>query len=235
MPPKRPHITGPTPARRGSIYVLALGASTLVVIAGLSVVAITRAQGRGADAERDSAEASLAARSGIEIAAASVNSLPAWRTSMRSNAPVGPLEVGRARVTLFLTDESDADLANDPSQPVRVTAVARVGGATRALSARLVPAGGVGLDCLRASVVSGSTLSVSGSGSVSAGLLICRTTLSNSAQLAADVEAKNVSSTGFINGRITADAPAPTHPAHTGWGPNTAPAPPNPQANLPDS
>lgn len=213
----RPSPRRTAPTRRGSIYVLALGASTLVVIAGLSVIAITRAQGRSADAERDSSEASLAARSGVEIAAASVNTITAWRTSMRNNAPIGPLTIGRAQVTLFLTDESDADLANDPSQPVRTTAVARVGTSTRALSARLIPVGNLGLDCLRASVVAGGTLSVTGSTSISAGLLMCGTTLSNAAQLTADIEAKSVTSTGFINGRVTTDVQAQTLPTDSVW------------------
>lgn len=235
MPRKRPPITGPTPARRGSIYVLALGASTLVVIAGLSVIAITRAQGRAGDADRDSAEAALGARSGIEIAAASVNSLPAWRTSMHSNAPIGPLEVGRARVTLFFTDESDADLANDPTQPVRVTAVARVGGATRALSARLVPAGGLGLDCLRASVVTGGALTFTGTTSISAGLLMCRTTLSNAAQLTADIEAKSVTSTGFINGRVATEVEAQTLPTDSVWDTYAARATVIPYTNSSDT
>jgi len=206
------------PARRGSIYVLALGASTLVVIAGLSVIAITRAQGRATDAERDSTEAALAARSGIEIAAASINAIADWRTTFRSSAPIGPLTVGRAQITLFLTDETDGNLANNPAQPVRATAVARVGSATRALSALLNPPPAVGAPSLETAALAGGPLEVDTDAPLVAGALASRSRLTTSANLTADVRAPVVTSTAYINGRVTTgpDA-APPLPDATAW------------------
>jgi hypothetical protein len=195
------------------VYVLALGASTLVAIAGLSVVALTRAQGRADDAARDSGLASVHAQAGVELAAVLVNSTDDWRTRFAHNVPIEPFTIDRASVTLLLSDEADGDLANDPSQPVRVTAVARIGSATRALSARLTPSGGAGLDVLRAAAFAGGAVSTSGPGPIVGGVVFSNTSVSVGCPFTGDVEAPTVASSSFINGRVTTNAPPRTMPS----------------------
>lgn len=204
--------------RRGSVYVLALGAATLVTIAGLSVIAITRAQGRMADAERDSAEAGLAAQSGIELASAWLGANTDWRTRLSSGTPLGPVQLGRARVAIVVADAADADLANNPSQPVRVTAVAAAGGSTRALSATLAPVAGAPAPALNHAAFAGGTLTIDTTGTLAAGSVASRTGVVCTVNLESDVTAPSVSSSRFINGRVTTGpAAAPPMPSSAAW------------------
>lgn len=202
--------------RRGSVYVLVLGASLMVAAAGVAAVAVSRAGTRGAVLDRDWAEAGAAAGAGLELLVGQINATPAWRASLASGGTVGPVTIGRARVVMSVVDETDGNLADDPSQPVRLYASARVGGASRTQSVRASPASAVGLDCLRAAVHAAGGVTVAANATVVGGPLSSNQSVSNSAVLTGSVEAPSVSSTGFIDGTVRVTG-AKTMPTDAGW------------------
>lgn len=238
MPTARRHPHAPThphprtPHRRGSIYVLVLLVSMIVLVSGLGAIMLSRANVRTSIATRDWSEAGVAARSGIEYALAVMNSSSTWRSDATSGAPIGPMRVGNAAVSVELVDEADANLADDPSQSVRIYAAAKVNSAARTFSVLASPSSTTGLDVLRCPVHTAGTLTVSGNAVVSGGPLSCAQTLSNSAQLTSDIETASLSSSGFINGYVRTGMPAKTMPGATAWTTLSAVATPIPFASL---
>ena len=216
-PPHHRSLRHPAPARRGSVYVLVLGASLLVSVVGLGAVLLSRTSIRATTTSRDWSEAGIAAQSGIEYAVAVMNTFSTWRTDATSGGPIGPIGIGRARVMVTLVDETDGNLSNDSTQPVRIYSVATVGAATRCYSAQAALISTAGLDVLRCPVHTAGNITSSGNAVVTLGPLSSAGTLSNSASLTSDVEANSVTSSGFILGYVRTGMPAKTMPDATAW------------------
>lgn len=215
--PKRQLRPSRRATRRGSIYVLVLLVSMIVMVAGLGAIMLSRANIRSTVATRDWSRAGVAARGGIEYALAVMNTSGTWRSDAGNAAPTGPMTVDGAAVSVALVDEADADLANDPSQPVRVYAAARVGSARRTYSVLAAPASTTGMDVLRCALHTGGTLTVSGNALVSGGPLSSNSNISNSATPTSDVETNTLSSSGFINGWVRTGMAAKKMPGDTAW------------------
>ncbi len=214
---RHPRPSSRTAHRRGSIYVLVLLVSLIVLVSGLGAVMISRANVRATTATRDWSDAGAAARSGLEYALAVMNTSTSWRSDASSGTPIGPMRMGRAAVSIEIVDEADGNLANDASQPVRVYSAAQVGSSSRVYSMLAAPASTVGLDVLRCAVHTAGTLTVSGNAVVSGGPLSCAQSLSNSATLTSDIETSTLSSSGFINGYVKTGMPAKSMPGTAAW------------------
>ena len=117
--------------RRGSIYVLVLGVSTL---------ALSRIQTRISGAQLPAAKARFAAQSLIEVALLRIANDPDWRSTYVHEVWTDEETVGDALGAYKLVDELDGDLANGPTDPVRLYAKATVGEAVRLCSVELTPA-----------------------------------------------------------------------------------------------
>jgi hypothetical protein len=198
------------------VYVLVLGVSTIVAAAGIATVSMARAGVRATAADRDAAEAGTAARAGLELLLAQINSTPAWRTACASGATIGPVTIGRAKVMMTITDETDGNLADDASQAVRLYAAARVGTCTRAMSVQAVPSAPVGYDALRCAIHAEGGVSITGTFPVSGGTVSSNASFSlngASSVLTGNVEAPSVSSAGFIAGSVKTSGVTKTTPS----------------------
>lgn len=203
-----------SPFRRGSVYILVLGASTMVAVVGIGAVALARSSVRATTAAADWSEAGFAAQSGIDYIVAVMNATPTWRTDLKNNTVYGPFSVGRAKIAITLIDEGDADFSDDASEPVRAYAVATVGGATRTYSALIEPASNTGLDLLRCPLAAAGDITISGNATATLGPISSNGKLTNSATLTSDIETVSISSTGFIAGYVQTGVAAKSMPSN---------------------
>ena len=110
--PSRPASRGFPRARRGTVYLLVLSCGTLLTVVALSGLAVVRARAGGAAASLAEETARLAARSILEVAAASIAADPSgttWRTASQ-HVPWMTLPLGTDSITLNLVDPDDGDL-----------------------------------------------------------------------------------------------------------------------------
>ncbi|HVU62531.1 MAG TPA: hypothetical protein VHC70_01045, partial [Phycisphaerales bacterium] len=145
-------------ARRGSVYVMVLLVSMIVLVIGLGSVMVSRSAARATIATADWSEAGLGAQSGVEYALAVMNSSPTWRSDTTSGGVIAAPKVGRATVVVSIVDEADGNLADDPTQSVRVYGAASVGTTSREYSVLATPSSSVGLDVLRCGVYAAGNL-----------------------------------------------------------------------------
>jgi hypothetical protein len=120
--------------RTGSVYVLVLGAGTLLAVVGVSLLAITQISVRTAGADDDVAEASVLAESAVEYALAKMNADSNWRTTYSSNVEVTPRNFGRGKISFRMVDEADGNLSNNTTDSIRLYGIGRAGKATRVYS-----------------------------------------------------------------------------------------------------
>ncbi len=204
------------PSRRGSVYILVLGASTMIAVVGIGAIALARSSVRATVASSDWSEAGIAAQGGIEYVVAVMNSSPTWRTDLKNNKVYGPFAVGRAKVALTLIDEVDGDLSDDATENVRVYAVATIGSSTRTYSVLAEPASTTGFDALRCAVHAAGDVTISANAVATLGPISCNAGVNNSAQPTADIETATLTSTGFINGYVQSGLAPKTMPGNAG-------------------
>lgn len=145
--------------RRGSVYLMVLGAAVIVTILGLSALTAVRIQRRSADGLGDFAEARRYAQSAIELGLLAIHDDPDWRENQLNGNWITDKAIGRGTYSLDGIDPLDGDLADDSSDPLVLTGSGNVGGACCKLSVRLVPYGPPGMRCLEVAMHSGDTLS----------------------------------------------------------------------------
>lgn len=214
--PLSPRLTArrsPTPrlARRGGVYILVLGVSTLLTVVGLSAIALSRISLRQVTQDADADEAGVLARSAVQLACAKIASNPGWRGDYKNNLATDPVSLGRGTVTFRLVDEADAEL-NDGETPVRVYGTGIVGDARKVFSALLTPVPPPALQALKSTVHSGLGLTTSGTVRSVGGPVTSNLSLQNNGQLYSDAAAPTVSSSGFIYGYVETGAQPKTMP-----------------------
>ena len=129
----------PRRPRRGSAYVVVLGAAMIVTVLGFSAVQATRVQRRASAGDEAAVKARFYAESTIDVVRYRLDNSPTWRSIAINNAWT-PLEVvGEATLSYRVVDEGDANLTNNATDPVRLTAKATVGNTMRMFSVLLQP------------------------------------------------------------------------------------------------
>lgn len=128
-------------ARRGSIYAVVMGLSILVALIGLTTIAVGRINLRTTTVGGEAGDAELLALSAVEHATTVVNTDSTWRTKYIHDTEVATLQLGRGSFTWKVVDDADANLSNDPAQPVRVVGLGSAGVARRSFSVLLLPTG----------------------------------------------------------------------------------------------
>jgi hypothetical protein len=116
------------------MYVAVLMTATIVAVIGISALTITRVELRSGEGTKDMIEARFYAQSAVEMGAFSINDDPTWRTTYSNDTWVAEQPIGNGTYTWKLVDEQDADLGNDPSQPVRLYGKGTAGDAVRIYS-----------------------------------------------------------------------------------------------------
>lgn len=214
-----PRTTYPRPSRakrRGTVYVVVLGAALIVSLIGMTGLMVARLQFRRATQAQDWIEAGDLALSAIEWGIKQINANTNWRTTYTNNVEITPIAMGRGTMSYKLVDAAlglasgDGTLSNNTYDPVRLYGIGRVGNAVRVYSVLLI--GDVPLDVLRTTVATSGYLNNSSASTTSGGPLSSNGLFTRGATVDGDVEAGSVTGTGTITGTLTTPAPAKTMP-----------------------
>ncbi|MBL9031527.1 MAG: hypothetical protein JNM80_07440 [Phycisphaerae bacterium] len=154
--------------RRGGVYFAVLGASMLMGLIGVGVVAEMRAQRQATIAAMDGIEARFLADSAVQAAVVELSKDPNWR-SRPAASWASPRALGRGTVSLRITGTSGTTVSGNEYEPVLLTGVGVKGSARQMTQVRL-GATGVPLDSLSLAmhadgeieVLSGAWLTVTG-------------------------------------------------------------------------
>ena len=190
--------------RRGGVYILVLGTCALVATVALGAVLASRAQARAADEMGDAAEARAYAQSVMELGRLWIAQDPDWRANRPNGAWITNQAFGGGRFSLSVTDPADGNLANQPHDPVVMTATGTRGRARQMIEVTLkadpVPlpalryaahtAGQFHVRTGRLVISDGSTVSTDGS-------------VRNDGIITGSVEAGSASTVGAVWGRTT--------------------------------
>ncbi len=131
---RSPAGRSPASRRRGSAYLVILGAATLLTILGLSGLLAVRIELRGARTGEAAAKARVAAASALELALLRVGSDDLWRKNYKHDVWTAEETVGEATCQFKVACQVDNSLLDHEGHPARLYAKARVGDATRVYS-----------------------------------------------------------------------------------------------------
>lgn len=142
-PPRRPSVLDPAPCplatRRGSaVYPLVLSLAMIVVVTGLTLLAVRRADHRvHANVER-SVQAQYVALAGIEVALQYLEAHSTWRQTLPNGTWYLTQPFGRGTYTVTGTDP-DGTLADNEADPVTLLSTGNVDGAISKVHVTLKP------------------------------------------------------------------------------------------------
>ena len=123
---------------------LVLGLGTILTIIGLGSLAVTRAGTRATNDSADWSEAKVLAFAAVDHAITQINRNSSWRTAYSNVTVQQPL--GRGTFSWHATDDSDGNLADDPSEPFTIWATGTVRQASYSMKVHMTPpANGGGL------------------------------------------------------------------------------------------
>jgi hypothetical protein len=133
-------------ARRGSVYLFALGACGLVVVAGVTAVRISRVGLSSQAISRDADRASREADAAMHLVAQMVTDDPSgvvWRADAQHLVKIDDLTGASAgsiaQTQITFTDPVDNDLRDDATEQVRASVVAVVGDVQRSREFEVQP------------------------------------------------------------------------------------------------
>ena len=117
--------------RRGSVYIAVTGTAVLVSLVGFTAIHLSRVELSRTTAQNERAYARQLAQTGVEFALGAIDLDSNWRSNYTHNVEVSknPLGVDENVYFRFL-DNLDADLADDPDEPVEIQGIGRYGNAT---------------------------------------------------------------------------------------------------------
>jgi hypothetical protein len=133
--------------RRGSIYVMTLGATTAVVVIGLAAVTAVRIQRRNVGQTMDFTEARMYAQSAIDLGMRIITADDTWRSGYSSGPWLVDAPIGRGTYSLDVVDSVDGDFTVNPEDSLFLTGTGAIGEARYRLHATLL-ADVAGLSCL---------------------------------------------------------------------------------------
>lgn len=125
--------------RRGVAYVFFLTTAMLVTVIGLSALIVVRIELRTSEGVSDAAEASLCARSAIDLAVLNITNDTNWTKTVTHDTWEPKQAIGAGVLTWKVVDERDGTFTVDPGATVRVYGQAVVGDAVRVYSALVQP------------------------------------------------------------------------------------------------
>lgn len=193
--------------RRATLYIAVLGTSLLLTVIGLSALLTTGALHRGAMGDLKLAAARLNALSAIELGLNVTQRSANWRSAQINGAWFTDRPLGGGRISLYVQDPVDGDLANSATEVVRFTGVGVVGESRFIFESDYEPIIEP-LEALLSAVHSGGDLSVK-SGStltVSGGPASTNSNAIVSGTINGNVHADSVDNPGNVNGTIRAPA-----------------------------
>ena len=124
--------------RAGSIYIVAMGTSLIVVCLAVASLQAVRVQRRINDELSQTANAKKLAQSGIEFAQHRILTDPSWRTFFTNGTSITRTTTGGS-FSVTLTDPDDGIISDQTTDPIVVTSTGTFGSASQNLTAYLEP------------------------------------------------------------------------------------------------
>lgn len=207
-------------ARRGSGYVLILGAAALVSVIGLTSLTVSRVQWQAELAGMAAGRARLFARSGIEAAVAYTMVDANWRANYATLASYMPMSLANGSCSVQVSELDGTTLIYNADTPVLLTGTGIVGspGNPDALTRWSVQAHHAPLDILKTALYSASGVNARGADlDLEDGPIATAGTLTNTGSIRGDVQAGSVSNWGWISGSVESNVPAKQMPIPAVW------------------
>jgi hypothetical protein len=192
--------------RRGSGYLLVMGAAMLVSVIGLSSILLVRVQQRTEDALRDALQARVYARSAVETALAYTRYDSTWRAQYSTLAAYMPMSLDRGSCSVTITELDGSTLVSKSDNPVLITGTGTVGSTSSPLAQQRVSVTAThpGLPLLRTALHAADVVYVDGATlTVNNGPISCNSTTYNTGTIYGDVETKYLYNWGTISGTAT--------------------------------
>ena len=143
-PMRPPSARSRAGARRGSVYLIVLSVSMIVLVIGLSGLMVSRIEQRSASAVSDMTQARLHALAAVEMGMYLIEATPlSWRESFKAGVLPTDMPLGNGTLTLQAADPVDGDLTNNAGDLVLFTSIGMEGGARHKLQVTITFAGGV--------------------------------------------------------------------------------------------
>lgn len=126
--------------QRGTVYVLVLGITTLLVAMGVAGAMLARVANERSNLEQDQAKARLLALSMFDIRHGQIDGYTLWRAFVTNDTWDGWQTLGDGQVRSKYLDEVDGDIKNwgGEDQPFRLYVEAQVGDAVRVYSQEFI-------------------------------------------------------------------------------------------------
>lgn len=198
-------------SRRGTVYVLVLGISLLVLTISLGSVAVVRAQLQNSRDDADASDAAAYAQSAIEIGRQMIAADANWRTTQSNGVWINNRAIGSGSFTLNVVNPN-GPLNNSANDPVIMTGTGIKNHARHVMQVTLnaVPQP---LTCLQAALCAGNHLTCTSATVQHLGLVVTNRNFSaTSSLIVGDVEASGTISGGTYAGKRTAAVPLRTMP-----------------------
>lgn len=125
--------------RRGSAYVLVLGASMLIVTVGVSSVMIARQSASSAASKCDSLDARASALAGMTMALEAADRDTTWRAQYAESPICLESEIDGAAIRVAVADPSDGMLDDEWTDPIQLRATSTFGLGSRTYQAVFEP------------------------------------------------------------------------------------------------
>jgi hypothetical protein len=220
-------------SRRGSAYLIVLGAALLVALLGLSSLMALRIQRQMVEDAVDAAEARAYAQSAIEVGLSRIAADGDWRTTFSDGVWIADQPLGEGTFTLEGHDPADGDLADDDTDDLLLVGIGLKGRARQKMLVRLVPELR-GVAALEAALFSGGQLTISNATINSDGLLASNAQVSSgSSAINADVESAGAINGSGYNGSTTTAVDARTTSDDTSFSPYAAAGTSIPISSIP--
>lgn len=114
-------------SRRGSVYVLVLGVTTLVMTIGVGAALCARASLEDQRTAEDMLAADAAARSGLELTLATLNALPSSLPSATRDTLTLPTTLGEFTISVAISDPDGVSPLGVAGQRTKLIALAQRG------------------------------------------------------------------------------------------------------------
>lgn len=197
--------------RQGAVYIIVLAVVVNVTVIGLTAIYLARVRLKDVYSNDELREARLLAYSAVEHAIGMMNNYTGgtgnWRNDYINGQEITPINFSNGHMSFKLVD-GDGDLADDPTDPLWIDGIGRVGDAIWVERAKARINQGLPLEFLRTVIHSrrqfdiqlAQQLTVSGAPSSTDSELL------NNGTLVGDVEALSLSGSGSITGNMTIPA-----------------------------
>ncbi len=180
------------PRRRGTAYLLLLGASALVALIGLSALQAAGARYEAAARADDALQARWNAMSAIDLALRRIELDTGWRTTFGNDKWPAGQPLGGGFWDVLASDPADGNVALGAGDPLLLTGVGTKGGARHRIQVRLEPRpSSTPLEVLRAALCAHGTLHILAGRKLAAlgGAVSSNGTVLNEGAIFGDVEA----------------------------------------------